>query len=95
MADRRFTWDPKKAASNAANHGVSFEEAVTVFDDPNARYRGQNHSYERRFAVIGYSSVSRCLFVVAVEFDEDGARIISAREATRHEKKLYQEDVYR
>ena len=90
----RFAWDSAKAASNLRKHGVSFEEAVTVFDDPHARYRAQRHAEEPRFSVIGYSAAHRCLFVVSVEWD-GGARIISAREATRHEKKLYEEDVYR
>jgi uncharacterized DUF497 family protein len=44
---------------------------------------------------IGYSDSSRCLFVVTAEVEDDEARIISAREATRHEEKLYQEDRYR
>ena len=90
----RFTWDPVKAQHNARKHRVTFEEAVTVFEDPYARYRAQNHADEARFSVIGYSATSRCLFVVSVEL-ENKARIVSAREATRYEKKLYQEDAYR
>lgn len=91
----QFTWDAKKAETNARKHGVTFEEASTVFDDDHARYRAQGHAHEGRIAVIGYSAESRCLFVVVVEVEDDAVRIISAREATRHEKKLYQEDAYR
>jgi uncharacterized DUF497 family protein len=90
----RFTWDPNKAESNARKHGVTFEEAVTVFDDPFARYRAQRHGEEPRFVVVGYSAANRCLFVVSVEFGNN-ARIVTARKATRHEEKLYEEDRYR
>jgi uncharacterized DUF497 family protein len=69
---------------------VTFEEARTVFDDQQALYRAQDHTYERRLAVTGYSSESRMLFVVFIEVEEDVVRIISARKATPHERKKYE-----
>jgi hypothetical protein len=84
-----FTWDPNKAASNARKHRVTFEEATTVFDDLHAYYERDKRSAELRVAVIGYSSVSRMLFVVFVEVEDDEVRIISARKATAHERQKY------
>jgi uncharacterized DUF497 family protein len=87
----RFSWDPAKAASNVAKHGVTFEEARTVFDDPGIRLQLQTHSDEPRLAAIGYSSANRILFVVVIEVShEETVRIISARKATRSERKDYE-----
>jgi uncharacterized DUF497 family protein len=84
-----FTWDPNKAASNARKHRVTFEEAATVFDDLQAYYERDKTSAELRVAVIGYSSVTRLLFVVFVEVEDDVVRVISARKASPHERQKY------
>jgi uncharacterized protein len=87
----RFEWDPKKAKSNVKKHGVSFEEAVTVFYDPlSATFDDPDHSGdEPRFVTIGYSSRNRLLFVSHLDRGEI-LRIISARTATAHERKRHE-----
>ncbi len=87
----RFTWDPKKAATNLEKHGVSFEEAETAFHDKLGAYYPDRH-HEARFILIGYSKHGRILYVVHAEVATDTIRIISARKATRNEKKHYEED---
>ena len=90
-----FTWDPAKAASNLATHGVSFEEASTVLADPNCVELpdADNEQGESRMDVIGFSSSAQLLFVVVFEVEEDElTRIVSARRATPHEAKRYAED---
>jgi len=87
----RYTWDLRKAESNARAHGVTFEEAATVFDDPNLYVDGQEHAGEHRLLALGYSSHARILYVVFVERRADEVRIISARKATRYERKIYEE----
>ena len=88
----QFTWDPKKAEANLRKHGVSFSEAVTVFVDPLARIHDDlaHSTRERREIIVGHSNQSRLLLV---SFSERGnvIRIISARKATSHERKDYQE----
>jgi uncharacterized DUF497 family protein len=87
-----FEWDPEKAARNGAKHGVSFPEAATVFGDPLAiTYDDPDHSDEEdRFITFGHSVEGR-LIVVAHTDRGDHTRIISARLATRRERKLYEE----
>ena len=88
----KFEWDNEKARANLEKHGVSFDEATEVFDDPNA-LAGEDaeHSYdEARFFIIGYST-RRLLFVVFAERHGDVIRIISARPPTPAERKLYEE----
>ena len=82
-------WDEAKAQSNLIKHGVSFEEAVTVFEDPNAvTFNDDEHSkYEERLVTIGYTVQLRVLLVVNTD-REDNIRIISARKATIAERKL-------
>jgi uncharacterized DUF497 family protein len=88
----RFEWDPKKAASNEKKHGVSFEEARTVFFDENAKLIDDpDHSGdEDRFVLLGISSTLRVM-VVCHGYREQGnlIRIISARKASAHESKQY------
>jgi uncharacterized protein len=88
----RFEWDPKKAASNEKKHGVSFEEARTVFFDQNAKLIDDpDHSDEEdRFVLLGISSTLRVM-VVCHCYREQGnlIRIISARKASTHESKQY------
>ena len=89
----RFSWDPDKARRNREKHGVSFDEASTVFGDPLAgTISDQGHSIgEFRYVTIGYSNEGRLVVVVHVELEEEGEmRIISAREATTNERKKYE-----
>lgn len=92
----RFEWDPKKAESNIQKHGVSFDEAVTVFKDPLALiFDDETHSErEHREIIIGSSALRRMLLVCFVERLEDIIRIISARPATRQEIKDYEENAH-
>ena len=88
----RFTWDPAKAASILRKHGVSFEEALMVFGDPLARIHDDPHHSERegREIIVGHSTRGRLLLVSFTE--RSGViRLISARRATRHERKDYEE----
>ncbi|WP_353237118.1 BrnT family toxin [Limnohabitans sp.] len=88
----RFEWDPKKASSNEKKHGVSFEEARTVFFDENAKLIDDpDHSEdEDRFVLLGLSSTLRVILVCHCYRDEGGViRIISARKASSHESKQY------
>jgi uncharacterized DUF497 family protein len=92
----RFEWDPAKASSNIHKHGVSFDEAVTVFKDPLAFiFDDEAHSEEEsREIIIGMSSLRRMILVCFVERIEDIVRIISARPATRQEIKDYEENAH-
>jgi len=86
----RYTWDPRKARSNVHKHGVSFEEAVTVFADPLALIV-EDILLPDRAAIIGLSLSERVLVTVFVERSEDETRIISARRASGHERRRYEE----
>ncbi len=87
----QFEWDPKKAKRNLSKHGISFEEAVTVFYDPlSATFDDPDHSVgEPRFITIGLSSRGR-LIVVAHTERREAVRIISARAATQRERKKHE-----
>jgi len=88
----RFEWDPAKAAENLAKHGVSFEEAATVFRDAlSATGSDPDHSFgEERFITFGVSTGGRLLVIAHTERG-DTIRIISARPATPGERKIYEE----
>jgi len=89
----RFEWDSTKAAANAKKHGVSFEEATTAFQDPlSVTIEDPDHSqHESRFVTVGRTIHNRT--VVVVHTDRNGTiRMISARRATRPERKQYEED---
>ena len=88
-----FEWDPTKAASNLKDHGVSFDEAATVFGDLLAmNMPDPDHSEgEERFLVLGMSEKSR-LVVVSYAERSPRTRIISARLATGHERRKYEND---
>jgi uncharacterized DUF497 family protein len=88
MAVMEFEWDPDKAARNLARHGVSFHEAATVFGDSLAiTYFDPDHSEEEdRFLTFGHSSSGQ-LLVVSHTDRGDHIRVISARRATRRERK--------
>ena len=87
-----FDWDPTKAARNLEDHKVSFEEAATVFGDPLAiTFPDPDHSTgEERWLTFGLSSRGRLLAVSHSEHRLK-VRLISARLATRHERKIYEE----
>ena len=89
----RFEWDSKKAASNVTKHGVTFDEATTVFGDPLAViFDDEDHSQdELREILIGHSVLGRLLLVSFTERDKIVVRIINARKATRREIKDYEE----
>ena len=83
-----FEWDGRKAKANVAKHGVSFEEAATVFADPlSLTIPDPDHSQaEERFIILGKSHTGKLLVVVHTERG-DNLRIISARRASRRERK--------
>jgi hypothetical protein len=87
-----FEWDPRKAARNLAKHGVSLEEAATVFGDALGRIASDpRHSVEeKRFVLLGLSRGRRLLAVMFAERGE-AVRLISARPATRRERREYEE----
>lgn len=89
---RKHLWDVKKAEANLVKHGISFEEAITVFDDSYAViFDDELHSNsEAREIIIGHSNRNRLLLVVFVE-RVDHIRIISARRATAKERRDYAE----
>ncbi len=89
----RFEWDVAKARDNETKHDVTFDEAVTVFDDPlSLTIADPDHSEtEDRFVTLGISVASRLLVVVHVE-RLDTIRIVSARPATRSEQRTYEEE---
>ncbi len=90
----KFEWDRRKAASNFSKHGVSFEEAITVFVGPLARiFDDEDHSVEeQREIIVGHSTKER-LLVVCFTLQGESVRIFSARKATRREQKDYEENV--
>ena len=92
MSAPRFDWDSAKARENLRKHGVSFEEAQTVFDDEQALLLDDpDHSVgEQRYVLLGLSAPLRVLLVVhSYREDDDVIRIISARKATRTERAQY------
>jgi hypothetical protein len=91
----RFEWDDDKARSNQTKHGVTFDEASTVFDDSLARiFDDEAHSSdERREIIIGHSINNQLLLVCFTERPKDILRIISARLATAKERNDYEENI--
>lgn len=90
-----FEWDRRKAHANLNKHGISFEEAKTVFNDPLlVTYPDDLHSeHEERFISIGYSNRTRLLLIVHTEqiaSVEIRIRIISSRRATSTERQIYE-----
>ncbi|MFN8484801.1 MAG: BrnT family toxin [Anaerolineae bacterium] len=90
-----FEWDDRKAAHNVAKHGVAFTDAITAFADPLAiTYPDPDHSNEEdRFITIGRSAAERLLIISHADRGEV-TRIISAREVTRKERRLYESGNY-
>ncbi len=87
-----FVWDEHKAELNLKRHKISFEEAQTVFSDPNARmiFDPEHSEIEDRFILLGISSMLKLLVVCHCYREEDmNIRIISARKANKQEQKQY------
>ena len=93
MKNSEFEWDDEKARKNIKKHGVSFEEAATIFNDPKiATISDPDHSEtEERFVSLGMSFIQRLLAVIHTERNER-IRLISARKATMMERKNYEND---
>jgi uncharacterized DUF497 family protein len=90
--DDSFEWDENKNIANTRKHGISFEEAMTVFDDDNALYKPDpDHSQgEDRFIILGFSVSLRLLVVChCYRGSDEVIRIISARKATKSERAQY------
>ena len=86
----RFAWDPAKAATNKRKHGVSFSEAATCFEDENGLYFADVARAEP-FVLLASSDQQRILVTIHAELERDRVRIISARKATGHERRRYEE----
>ena len=89
----KFEWDTAKATSNKKKHGISFEEAQSVFYDEFAvQFLDEDNSVsEERFLMLGFSDEARLLIVCHCECDQGNIiRIISARKATKNENNYYQ-----
>jgi uncharacterized DUF497 family protein len=91
MQNSEFEWDDEKAKSNLKKHGVDFEEGATIFNDPRiATITDPDHSEdEERFISIGISVIRRLLTVIHT-YRKERIRLISARKATKAEKKNYE-----
>ena len=90
-----FEWDPQKAAANLAKHTVSFEDAATVFGDPLGRIKSDpRHSVEEERLVLLCRSQTKHLLAVMYVDRGEAIRIISARRATRRERRNYEEVTY-
>jgi uncharacterized DUF497 family protein len=92
MKEIRFTWNETKAQANLLKHKISFNEAVSVFSDDNARliYDPDHSLEEERFLLLGLSYKLKVLIVVHCMRDENNEmRIISARKASKKEQKQY------
>ena len=90
----RFQWDIHKATANIQKHGVSFDEAATVFRDGLARiFDDEDHSAEEsREIIIGHSAAGRLLLVSLTEKADNTVRIVSARVATKRERRNYEKN---
>ncbi len=86
-----FEWDETKAKANLAKHGVAFEEAKTIFNDPHlVTFEDRYHSqHEQRYLSIGFSSAGRLLLVAHTDRDEI-IRLITGRKATSSERRTYE-----
>ena len=86
-------WDPQKAASNLSKHGVRFSDAEAVLSDPDALTREDATAVgEQRFVSVG-ADAERRITVVVYTYRGEGIRLISARPATAHERRTYEEGI--
>jgi len=89
----KVTWDPMKARANLAKHGVRFSDAESVLFDPGALTReDEDAEGEQRFVSVGSDAMGRVLTVV-YSYQEEVIRMISARQASRTERRAYEEGV--
>jgi len=86
-----YEWDPNKATANLAKHGVHFADAVAVFGDEFALTIADEFTDEQRFVTLGSDAFGQILVVVYTWRDDETIRIISARKATRYERKQYED----
>jgi uncharacterized DUF497 family protein len=95
--DMRFLWDERKSRANLAKHRISFETAAMVFEDPHSITRSDRiKEGEERWQTIGVAGGVAVLLVAHAYWEESGeevVRIISARKATAHERKIYEEGI--
>lgn len=89
--EQPFVWDRRKEIENRSKHGVEFETACEVFFDDLSVYVDATVEGERRTAVIGLSAGTRLLVVVHIALEGDAIRIISARTASKQERKTYED----
>ncbi|KPK96130.1 hypothetical protein AMJ80_01650 [bacterium SM23_31] len=90
----RFEWDPQKERVNVNKHGISFDEALTVFTDPSARiFDDEEHSTTEQREIIIENSIKQRLFLVCFTARGASIRIFSARKATKKERKDYKENI--
>ena len=87
-----YEWDDMKAISNEAKHGIDFADAVTIFSDPAALTIEDEEHDEPRFVTIALDALGRLLVVVYTWREDQTIRIISARPASRMERRLYEEE---
>lgn len=94
MKDFGFEWDDAKADANLRKHGVSFREAMTVFNEGDAPVNGDvlHSGREDRFIIVGVSERYRLITVAFTYRDEETVRIISARRSNRREQQLYEQE---
>lgn len=88
----RFVAHHDKAQNNLRKHGVSFEQAAEAFFDPFLKMIDASRRDETRDAIVGRDDIGRLLFVVHLLIEDDSIRLISARRATREERRLYEDD---
>ena len=86
-----FVWNQTKAEDNLRKHGIAFTQAAEVFFDPFLRVVDASSDEETRDAVIGMDERWNLLFVVHIAFEHDSVRLISARRATRNERRQYED----
>jgi len=91
-AGQRFRWDMEKAHLNFAKHGIRFEQACEVFVDPLVKFLDATAEDEAREAVLGLTEDWTHLFVVHVVREPGVIRIVSARQATREERRTYEDE---
>ncbi len=88
----QITWDPEKAADNLRDHGVALADAATVLDDPFAITIEDREQDEQRFVTLGADLTGKILVVVYAYASDEEIRLISAREASRGERRRYEEE---
>jgi uncharacterized DUF497 family protein len=86
-----FVWDRAKAHQNLRKHGIPFERAAEAFFDPFLRVVDASSDDEARDAIIGMDEKWNLLFVVHISFESGSVRIISARQATNNERRIYED----